>query len=146
MELVIDYSEQFWKSVQQSMRTLKGEIMVGKSLANVVNSEASEITIRMAGQNKNFKFESLPPGLALAIVKEWFDKNPANKATLGCLLLCQQNRQYRRSTQVLGRSRQRRHRRQVHAQAPRQARDSRQVTPREGALPELTPIPAVLPV
>jgi hypothetical protein len=83
MDLVVDYTEQFWQAVQSSMRTLKGEIMVGSSLANVVNSEATEITIRIAGANKNFKFTSLPPGLALAIVTKWFDDKPANKATLG---------------------------------------------------------------
>lgn len=83
MELVIDYSEQFWQAVQSSMRTLKGEIMVGSSLANVVNSESSEITIRIAGANKNFKYTSLPPGLALAIATKWFDNKPANKAVLG---------------------------------------------------------------
>jgi len=83
MELVVDYAEQFWQAVQSSMRTLKGEIMVGSSLANVVNSEASEITIRIAGANKNFKFTNLPPGLALAIAQKWFDNKPANKAVLG---------------------------------------------------------------
>jgi hypothetical protein len=83
MELVVDYAEQFWQAVQSSMRTLKGEIMVGSSLANVVNSEATEITIRIAGANKNFKYTSLPPGLALAIATKWFDNKPANKAVLG---------------------------------------------------------------
>lgn len=83
MELVVDYTEQFWQAVQTSMRTLKGEIEIGSSLANIVNSESSEITIRIGGVNRNFKFAKVPDGLALAIATNWFDAKPANKAVLG---------------------------------------------------------------
>ncbi len=86
MDLVVDYSEQFWQAVQSSMRTLKGEIQVGSSLANVVNSEANEITIRIAGNNRNYKFANLPSGLALAIVKGWFENSKGNKAPNSAVL------------------------------------------------------------
>ncbi|MDX1962836.1 MAG: hypothetical protein SFX18_06765 [Pirellulales bacterium] len=89
MEEVAEYTREFWSAVQESMRTLDGEIEIGSSKANVVNSTASEITIRRNGKNENFKFNSLPTGLAVVIAKKWFNSEPGNKAILGAFYFVQ---------------------------------------------------------
>jgi hypothetical protein len=83
MEMVTNYNEQFWQAVKTAMRTANGEINIGSTPANIVSSDANEITIRMPGKNISATYENMPAGLAVALAKRWFDNKSANKAALG---------------------------------------------------------------
>ena len=39
--------------------------------------------IRVNGQNRRYKADQLPAGVAVAIAKKWFDDRPDNKVILG---------------------------------------------------------------
>jgi hypothetical protein len=85
MEAVRSDVDEFWKAVEEGHKGLEeaGELQVGSTIVSVVEANADQLVIRLNGQNRRYKRDQLPAGLAVAIAKKWFDDRPENKEILG---------------------------------------------------------------
>ena len=75
----------FWEAVGEGMKGLEeaGELQVGSTLVSIVEASDELLVIRVNGQNRRYKADQLPAGVAVAIAKKWFDDRPDNKVILG---------------------------------------------------------------
>ena len=75
------YAQAFDQQLRQAIKQLDGgsEIKISEStILAVVEVNDTSITVRVAGQNRNYLFEELRPGIAVAIIKQAYDQNDPN--------------------------------------------------------------------
>ena len=79
------YSKGFMDFRQQALAVVKSgdEYDVKNQKVGVVEVDADTFVYRSAGGNKTVPRDKIPAGIVLAIVMQWFDKNPANDLYLG---------------------------------------------------------------
>ena len=79
------YSKGFMDYRAQAMAAVKSgdEYDVKSQKVGVVEVDADTFVYRSAGGNKTVPRDKIPAGIVLAIVMQWFDKNPANDLYLG---------------------------------------------------------------
>ena len=79
------YSKGFMDYRAQAMAAVKpgDEYDVKNQKVGVVEVDADTFVYRSAGGNKTVPRDKIPAGIVLAIVMQWFDKNPANDLYLG---------------------------------------------------------------
>ena len=84
------YAQAFDDQLRKAIRGLESgsEIKISAStILAVVEVKDTSITIRIAGQNRNYQIEELKPGIAVAIIKQSYDLNDANvSAILGAYI------------------------------------------------------------
>jgi hypothetical protein len=79
------YSKGFMDYRQKALAAVKAgdEYDVKNQKVVVVEVDADTFKYRSAGGNKTVSRDKIPAGIVLAIVMQWFDKNPANDLYLG---------------------------------------------------------------
>ena len=79
------YSKGFMDYRQRALAAVKSgdEYDVTNQKVGVVEVDADTFTYRSSGGNKTVPRDKIPAGIVLAIVMQWFDKNPANDLYLG---------------------------------------------------------------
>ena len=91
MQVVQKGVQSFWEAVRDGLEGLVGttdELELQSGIVRVVEASPDFVILRIAGQNRRFNFESMPPGLAVILAKRWFDPNAASsKVFLGSFLL-----------------------------------------------------------
>ena len=84
------YAQAFDDQLRKAIRGLESgsEIKISAStILAVVEVNDTSITVRIAGQNRNYQIEELKPGIAVAIIKQSYDLNDANiSAILGAYI------------------------------------------------------------
>jgi len=68
--------EAFWTAVRQAAGRLESgrELRVGETMVMVVEADGGSLTIRAAGQNRTYRVEDLPPGLAITLARQALPK------------------------------------------------------------------------
>ncbi len=79
------YSKGFMDYRQQALAAVKPgeEYDVQNQKVDVVEVDADTFKYRSPGGNKTVPHDKIPAGIMLAIVRQWFDENPANDLYLG---------------------------------------------------------------
>jgi hypothetical protein len=76
LHLLSQYAQNFDTALRDAISALKGgdELEVGTStVVGVVETQPDQITVRVAGANRTYTTESLPPGLAIAVADTHLD-------------------------------------------------------------------------
>jgi hypothetical protein len=85
MNSLTTYVAGFWNGVRESMKGLQvtDELQFNGTVAAVVDSDASGITLHTPGKNHEFTIRNMPASLAMTLAQRWFDQSAANKLCLG---------------------------------------------------------------
>lgn len=89
LELLGTYVIQFWQAVDRAGKTMQAEagireLKIGDQIAAFVEYENSTLVVRIAGVNRNYPLQALPPKIALVLAEQQLDpKNPNNKVFFG---------------------------------------------------------------
>jgi hypothetical protein len=83
MELMRDYTKEFWRIIKGATKGLEGELQLKTTIVNVISANEDKIVIRMEGTRREFKINEMPLGLTAAIARKVFNEQPASKAAMG---------------------------------------------------------------
>jgi hypothetical protein len=89
LKVLHHYVQQFWDGVDVGMTRLEAgvDLRVRSQIAAVVAVTPRQLVIRVAGQNRRFALDDLPPELLLAVAQLWFERDDAvTKVILGAFL------------------------------------------------------------
>jgi hypothetical protein len=90
VESLEKYVAEFWSAVHDSVKGLKAadEIDLGSTKVIVVEAGAEALMIHVGGQNRRYRVNQLPSGLAVGLALRWLDpKKPENKVFVGAFYL-----------------------------------------------------------
>ncbi|MCO6456759.1 MAG: hypothetical protein J5I93_15780 [Pirellulaceae bacterium] len=94
LKLLAQYVEGFWDAVSQAVAGLEGtdEFTVGSTVVVVVEATPEKLVIKANGVRREYPVRQLPPGLAVAIADQWFDKTkPENLVFKGAYVAVMRN-------------------------------------------------------
>jgi hypothetical protein len=86
LQVLQGYLEQFWEGVQIGMTRIEAgrELRIGSQIGGVVEVTPQRLVVRIAGRNRRFDRDDLPPEVTVAVAQLWFDsEEAATKMVLG---------------------------------------------------------------
>ncbi len=89
LSLLQQYIADFLKAVDEGGRTLQGteELMIGETPVAVVEYAAGRLVLRVAGENKRYTLQDMPPKVALTLASRVLKADaPQNKVFSGAFL------------------------------------------------------------
>jgi hypothetical protein len=89
LSLLQQYIADFLKSVDEGGRTLQGteELLIGETRVAVVEYAAGRLVLRVAGENKRYTLQDMPPKVALTLASRVLKADaPQNKVFTGAFL------------------------------------------------------------
>lgn len=89
LDELLNYVEQFWRMVERGAASLDAveELEVGDQRVAVVEASGAKIVLRVAGQNKTYTPQNIPPKLAITFAERVMKKNePVNQVIIGAFL------------------------------------------------------------
>jgi hypothetical protein len=89
LQLLYDYLEGFWKSVDEGAKSLKAveELMIGDIRVAVVEYQPGLLVLRVKGENRRYTVKTLPAKVALTLAERVLKPDaPQNKVYFGAFL------------------------------------------------------------
>jgi len=84
-----EYVGEFWNAVRDALEALEPgqELTIGNTIVAVVEVTPERLVLRVAGQNRRYRLEELPSGLAIVLADRWFDASaPSTKVFKGAFM------------------------------------------------------------
>ncbi len=85
VERLFHHLEGFWEAARGTLAKLQAaeEIEIDGEMASVVDASSDRLTLRVAGQNREYKLATLPPKVAMYLARRWLAPNePASELAL----------------------------------------------------------------